>query len=40
MRLAYEQTVLAHFQAIYDRRRQRLRQIDQPILDSTPMRSP
>jgi len=40
LRLEYEQTVLAHYQAIYDRQHQHLQQIDQPILYRTPFRSP
>lgn len=40
VRVEYEQTVLAHYQARYDRQHQRLQQIDQPILYRTPFRSP
>jgi putative transposase len=40
LRLEYEQTVLAHYQAIYDRQHQQVQQIDQPILYPTPFRSP
>ncbi len=40
VRLEYEQTVLAHYQAIYDRQHQRVQQIAQPILYPTPFRSP
>ena len=37
LRVEYEQTVLAHYHAIYDRQHQQVQQIDQPILYRTPL---
>jgi putative transposase len=40
LRLEYEQTVLAHYAAIYDRQHKQLQRIEKPILYKTPFASP